>query len=245
MIKKLQLQAIISKYHLGGLIEGVKWSIEDNQLNIKFASPNKDMLGELNINDFQLENAEVAIFNTSQLNKLLNITSGELMVSFTKSNKIFTKLIIDDNQYTVSYSLADLMLIEKPAKVNDYEFEIEVPLDKEIINALIKAKNALPDVESVILRSFDGFDGTKEMEVLFGDDKDYSNKISYFIKNVITENKELYQLCFDSNVFKEILSSNKDCENGKMFINLEGLLKLEFQEEQIKSEYYLVKKENY
>ena len=243
MIKKLHLQSLISKYHLGGLVEAVKWTIKDKHLSIGFTSPNKDMLGELNIKDIPLEDAEVAIFNTTQLSKLINITNGDLMIEFTKSGKVFNKMVIDDTQFTVNYSLADLMLISKPPKVNDFTFEIEVPLDKEIINALIKAKNALADINTLTLKSFEDFGGLPQIEVLFGDDQDYSNKVSYFIKNTITESKNIFSLSFDSDIIKEILTCNKDCNEGKLYLNLEGLLKLKFIEENIESEYYIVKKE--
>jgi hypothetical protein len=36
MINKADLVSIISKYYLNGLIESVKWEIEDQNLTIKF-----------------------------------------------------------------------------------------------------------------------------------------------------------------------------------------------------------------
>ena len=58
-----------------------------------------------------------------------------------------------------------------------------------------------------------------------------------------TANKKSdYELHFNSDILKEILSSNKDTTKAKMYINLEGLMKLEFYEENIKSTYYIVKR---
>ena len=34
MINKIELQCVINKYDLNGLIEAVKWDIKDNNLNI-------------------------------------------------------------------------------------------------------------------------------------------------------------------------------------------------------------------
>ena len=46
MISKLQLQAIIEKYHLNGQIENVKWEIDANgKLTINFTAPTREMLG--------------------------------------------------------------------------------------------------------------------------------------------------------------------------------------------------------
>ena len=75
----------------------------------------------------------------------------------------------------------------------------------------------------------------------FGDNVEYSNKISYAIKAEVKS--KIPQIPFNSVVFKEILVANKDMEKGKLFINNEGLLKLTFSnKEGFKSEYYLVRK---
>ena len=66
MIHKLTLQSVISKYYLNGLVEAVKWTVKDEILNIRFMSPSKDMLGELEYKTIGLTNIELAIFNTSQ-----------------------------------------------------------------------------------------------------------------------------------------------------------------------------------
>ena len=91
MISKLDLQSIINKYYLSGLNETVKWDIKDKNLNIKFTSPTREMIGEVNYNSFKLEDSTVGISNTTQLLKLIGITSGDLLLSYTKNNKQFIK----------------------------------------------------------------------------------------------------------------------------------------------------------
>ena len=56
MINKLELQNIINKYYLNGTIEAVKWDVSDNNLNIKFTAPTREMIGEITHNNFKLEN---------------------------------------------------------------------------------------------------------------------------------------------------------------------------------------------
>ncbi len=70
MIQKNTLQSIISKYYLNGLVESVKWEIKDKKLTIQFMSPEKDMLGKVEFKKIDLDNVNIAIFNTTQLNKL-------------------------------------------------------------------------------------------------------------------------------------------------------------------------------
>jgi hypothetical protein len=52
-----------------------------------------------------------------------------------------------------------------------------------------------------------------------------------------------YKIGFNSDLLKDILSVNKDADESKLYINLDGLMKLEFTSENIKSTYYIVQKD--
>ena len=174
MISKLELQSVINKYYLNGTIEAVKWDIKNNNLNIKFTSPTKEMVGEVVFNNFNLEDSSIGISNTSQLLKLLNITNGDILLNYVKTNKIFTKLIISDNQFTVNYTLADTLTIPKPGSYNGpEEYNLEASLDKEMISALTKAKSALDDSTTVILTPSMDLDSQFQIELVFGGDIEY------------------------------------------------------------------------
>ena len=244
MINKVELQSVINKYYLNGLIEGVKWDIKDNNLNVKFTAPTREMIGEISHDNFNLENSSFGISNTSQLLKLINITAGEVMLSFVKNNKIFTKLIIADQQFTVNYSLADILTIPKTGAYNgSQEFDIEANLEPEVITALIKAKSALSESSVVVVKPYRSLDGDPQLEFTFGGDIEYANKVSYYLnvtKNVNTD----FELAFNLDLIKEILTCNKDAEQAKVYINLEGLIKLKFRTNNTTtSTYYIVKKD--
>jgi hypothetical protein len=252
LISKFELQAVINKYYIGGLIEAVKWEIKDKQLNIKFTSPTKEMLGEVTHTKFNLEDSNVGISNTSQIIKLIRITNGDVILQFLKTHKIFTKLIISDNQFTANYTLADTLTIPKSGTYNgSQDFHLETSLDKEMIIALIKAKSALDDSSTVMIQSYHSLDGDFQLELIFGGDIEYSNKVSYFIPNIIQKDvpKEFmsslseYKIGFNSDLMKDILNVNKDANEAKLYINLDGLMKLEFTTENIKSTYYIVQKD--
>jgi len=243
VINKVELQNVINKYYLNGLIESVKWDVKDNNLNIKFTSPSREMIGEVSHNNFNLENSSFGISNTSQLLKLIGITAGEVMLTFIKSHKIFTKLIIADQQFTVNYSLADILTVSKTGAYNgSEEWDIEVDLESEVVVALIKAKSALAESTTVVINPCQSLDGDPQLELTFGGDIEYANKVSYYL-NISKNTSKIFELAFNSDLFKEILSCNKDYESAKIYVNLEGLLKLEFKTNNVKSTYYIVKKD--
>ena len=240
MISKLQLQAIIEKYHLNGLIENVKWCIDGNKtLTIDFMAPTREMIGNVVYNGFPLPESEIGISNTTQLDKLLAITSGDLMLDYAKESKIITKLLIADNQFNLNYSLADLLTILKPGNYNGpEEYDIEATLDSETITALVKAKNALSNSENVVIKP-----GLTGLEFTFGGDVEYANKVTYSIQNIITTNEIKFESTYNSNLLKEILVSNKGAESGILNIRSNGLIKIEFNHKDLQSKYYIVAKE--
>ena len=244
MINKVELQSIISKYYLNGLVEAVKWDVKSNKINIKFTSPTKEMIGEINCDNFDIQDSSVGISNTTQLLKLIGTTQGDLMISYNKNNKIFTKLIISDNQFTINYALADTLTIPRTgAYTGPDEFNLETTLNTEIITALIKAKSALSESTTMVMKPTTSMDGDFELELIFGGDIEYANKISYFMTNFKQKDVSDFILNFSSDLLKEILSANKDAVKAKMYVNLEGLLKFEFETDNTKSTYYIVKKD--
>jgi len=245
MINKLDLVSIISKYYLNGMNEAVKWEIENNNLTIKFTAPDRSMIGKVTYEGFELEDSTVGISNTTQLNKLLAITNGYLSLEYFKQHKLITKLIVADNQFTLNYALADTMIIPKAGEyVGDGQYNIEATLDNESINAIVRAKSALADTDTVVFKPFINADDELQLEMLFGGNIEHSNKVSFYLPDITTNNlPDEFKAHYNSNLIKEIMYCNKDVANCTMGINLDGVMRLYFDNGNLKSEYYLVAKE--
>jgi len=248
MIQKLQLLSAISKYYLNGMNEAVIWDIKNNELNIKFTSPSKEMLGGITFKGIPLEDSKIGISNTTQLNKLLQITNGFLELNYIKHKNTPSKLIIADKNFTLNYTLADLMIIPKSGDIiGDINFSIKAPLDNESVNSIVKAKTAVNESETVVIKSSSNADGEYILEMEFGGNVEYANKVSFFIPNIETSNTpENFKVQYNSEMIKEIMYCNKDMHSGTMSINLDGIMKLEFKTEgnTLTSVYYLVAKES-
>lgn len=247
MINKSQLQSLIAKYYLSGLIEGVKVEIKNKELIIKFTSPTKEMLGTLKYKDFTyLPDSIIGISNTTQLNNLLKITNDELNLSYFSQNKINTKLIISDSNFTLEYTLADTIIIPKSGEYKGKdEFLVEAYLNEENINSVIKAKNALSNNETVTIQTIQNISDGYRLEITFGENDEYSNKISFEIQD-IQYNKDKYEelrFSYSSELFKEILANNKDQALFLLEIGENGILKLSFGSADMESEYYIVPKD--
>lgn len=245
MINKIDLVSIISKYYLNGMNEAVKWEIKDNNLTIKFTAPDRSMIGVVTYEGIELEDSIIGISNTTQLNKLLAITNGYLNLEYQKQHKLITKLIVADNQFTLNYALADTMIIPKAGEyVGDGQYNIEASLDNESINAIVKAKSALADTDTVVFKPFINADDELQLEMLFGGNIEHSNKVSFYLPDINTNNlPDNFKAHYNSNMIKEIMYCNKDVSNGVMGINLDGVMRLYFDNGNTKSEYFVVAKE--
>lgn len=247
MIEKNQIQSIISKYYLGGLIESAKWEVRDNHLSIDFMSPNKDMVGSLTCDGFPIEDCDLAIFNTSQLNKLLQITAGQILVNPTKTNKVFTKLTFQDANFTVEYSLADPLMVQTPPTINEPEqWDVSAQFEPNDLVSFTKAATAISGNELVTLRASEGIGGSKILEFIFGAKMEFSNKVEFIVEanHNISEGPKIP---FNSEMLKEIIHNNKGADSARILFSQEGLLKLEFEFEEVKmkTSYYAVRKADY
>lgn len=241
MINKSQLSSVISKYYLNGLNNQVKWRIKDNTLTIYAGEAGR--VCKVVANNFPLEDAELGIFDTNKLNKLLSITNGDLIISLEKIKAIYTKMYIQDSNYNLTYSLADTLILGKNIWYEDAEnLDIEIDLTNEDVDALIKAKNALGEVDSMLITTTTDFDGNNVCEFIFGDNTGFSNKITYQVQGGIIENNSL-SIPFNSDIFKDILNNNKDMDFCSLKLSNTGVLKIEFTSDNIESEYFVARNE--
>jgi len=242
MISKSLLQSIIAKYHLGE-IEQIKWEIENKKLNINFLAPSNMVLGSVKCNNFQMEDANLAIYNTKKLANLISICNGDLMLDLERQMEIITKLKIADLNFNLEYALSDPLLIKKvgTAKAVDGWY-VELQLSSEEIGNILKAKSAMSEVEQFLVTTTKDLDNMDVCELIFGDEIGHNNKITYQLKGVI--NKEHMKIKYNSNMLKTILNANKDMDEGTFKISNAGLMYLHFTDGVIESEYYMVPTED-
>lgn len=236
MDKKLLVQ-LIESFYLNGLATQVKFKVKNNEAHIKFATDNKDCIGEIKA-PVQLEDCEIGIFNTAQLLKLLNITNEYIELKLEKQGNHFLKLHISDNQFDLSYNLSDLGLIQDPGVVpNLPPHDLEFDINFDFTQKYIKAHNALdkpPRFEIGVTKDFQNED---VVSFMVGEKSTYSNKVNFTeMGNIINQIKPVP---FSAVNFREIISVSKN-SIGKAYLYKDGLLKINLQEEGVISEYFLV-----
>jgi len=239
MINKLKLISVINKYNLG-LNESVKWNIKDKTLEISFMTPTKDVIGKVIYKDFDIEDSQLAIYDTRKLINLISICNGDLILNIEKNKVLCTKLRISDPDFDVTFALADPLLINKVGTVNTPEWDIELDFTSRDMENLIKAKNALTGIDDMIVSTVFNPDQEIICQFTFGSNIGHNSNITYNLLGKIS--KPNIKIPFNSELFRLILYANKDIEKGKIYLSEQGLMYLKFENEQIFSEYYMVRK---
>jgi hypothetical protein len=204
-------------------------------------SISKEVIGKIIHNNIDIEDSELAIFDTKKLLNLLSITQGDLIFSLEKGKSVYTKMHFADASFNLTYALADPLLIGKVGSVTEPEWDAVLPLEKEFVDNLVKAKNALTGVGSMTLSIDIDLNGDNMCLFTFGDEQGHNNKITYQMYGTIKQEK--VEIPFNSDMFRNILKENKDLESGTLYLSYQGIMKLEFKSIDTTSEYYMVRKE--
>ena len=204
-------------------------------------SISKEVIGKITHNNIDIEDSELAIFDTKKLLNLLSITSGDLMFSLEKGKSVYTKMHFADNDFNLTYALADPLLIGRVGAVSEPEWDAVLPLEKEYVDNLVKAKSALAGIGLLTVSIDKDLNDDNMCIFTFGDEQGHNNKITYQMYGTIKQEK--VEIPFNSDIFKNILHVNKDLESGTLHLSYQGLMKLEFKSEDTKCEYYMVRRE--
>jgi|694.fasta_scaffold121300_2 hypothetical protein len=240
-MQKQTLTSVIDKYHLNGIVESVKWNIKDKNITVDFITPMKNLVGKVTSPNFDLDDTDLGIYNTSQFNKLVKIMDNTVVLGLTKSPYgTPLELTLADNQYDLNYYLSDLMLIESVPAINEpASYDAEANIDSDFISKFANAKKALGDVKQFTIKDELNSENMKDLVIVIGDGNGYANKIKF--KTPCESMFGLNEIPFPADVMMELLKANEEADSGTIQISQEGLMKVSFKEESIESVYYLVR----
>ena len=83
-MQKSKLDKFIQKYNLGGNVNSVKWKSNGDTLSTSFVTPDKSLLGNVKVDKFQFEDAELGVYQTDQLKSLINVLGDDVSLDLTK-----------------------------------------------------------------------------------------------------------------------------------------------------------------
>ena len=234
-MEKSKLNKFIQKYNLGGNVNSVKWTANTNKLTTSFVTPDKSLLGTVVVDGVQFEDADIGVYQTDQLQKLLSVLGEDISLSLTRVGDRTTSLKVKNGSVSIDYVLSDLSVISDPPALKRLpDFQTKVKLDSNFIDTFIKGKGALADVDMfTFVNDKDG-----NLNAVIGYSSTNTNRVNIPVE---TETNGLTEpVTFNANLFKEMLLANKECKSAVLEVSNERLAKVNFKIDDYDSTYYIV-----
>jgi len=137
-MQKAKLNRFIQKYNLGGNVNSVKWKSDGDKLSTTFVTPDKSLLGTVNVDKFQFEDVELGVYQTDLLKNLLGVLDDDLSLTLSRFGDKAVALKAKNGSVSVDYVLSDLSVIADPPELKRLpDFGTQIKLDSKFIMGLI------------------------------------------------------------------------------------------------------------
>ena len=233
-MQKTKLNKFIQKYNLGGNVNSVKWKSSGDKLSTTFVTPDKSLLGTVNVDKFKFEDAELGVYQTDLLKNLLGVLDDDLSLTLSRFGDKAVALKAKNGSVSVDYVLSDLSVIADPPELKRLpDFGTHIKLDSKFIETFIKGKSALSDVDTFTIIKTD-----TDLEVVIGYSSTNTNRVNIPVDTVTEALTD--SVTFNANLFKEVLIANKECTSAVLEVSNEGLARVNFKVDDYDSTYYIV-----
>ena len=233
-MNKYKLTRFIDKYHLGGNVNAVVINSKKDSLTTRFITGDKALLGELSMNNWTFDEAELGVYDTEQLSRLLGVLDDDVSLNLTQSGDKAIALEMSDKYSKVNFMLSDKSVINQPPPLKGIpEFQLKIKVDTNFITRFISGKSALPDTDTFTVITSDD-----EVKLVIGYSSINTNRVT--IPAESTEHSNIDNVSFNANLFKDVLLANKECESATLEVSEKGLSRINFKVDQYDVTYYLV-----
>tara|TARA_Y100000748_G_C15500448_1_gene489812 strand:+ start:211 stop:930 length:720 start_codon:yes stop_codon:yes gene_type:complete len=233
-MNKYKLTRFIDKYHLGGNVNAVVINSKGDSLSTRFITGDKALLGELKMNNWTFEDSELGVYDTEQLSRLLGVLDDDVTLNLTQAGDKAIAVEISDALSKVNFMLSDKSVINQPPPLKQLpEFQVEIKVDSNFINRFISGKSALPDTDTFTVITDD--DGVK---LVIGYSSINTNRVTIPVETTASSNID--NVSFNANLFKDVLTANKECESATLYVAQDGLSKINFKVDDYDATYFLV-----
>jgi len=231
---KYKLTRFIDKYHLGGNVNAVVINSKGDTLSTRFITGDKSLLGELEMNSWNFQDAELGVYDTEQLSRLLGVLDDDVNLNLTSSGDKAISIEISDSYSKVNFMLSDKSVINQPPPLKQLpNFQLKIKVDTNFITRFISGKSALPDTDTfTVITSNDG------VKLVIGYSSINTNRVTIPVETETYEDIE--KVSFNANLFKDVLVANKECETATLEVGEKGLSRINFKVDQYDVTYYLV-----
>lgn len=239
-MKKIVLLEFIKKHTKD--ITKARWfsSLKDKTLRANVAADTRNLLIDLTLNNWDgWADAEIGIGDMDKFEKELKGIYDEDVTCSLNENDDKTRIIsvdFTDSGSVGTFTTSDLDMIGPVSKLkNSPPVSAEIIFDDEMKGRFLKAKAALPDVNTFTIM----MNKKDVLELVVGYSNINSSRFSIKVKTQNGKDKVDEPLHFRADYLAEILSVNSECGDSVLKVSNNGLCTIEFSAGDFQSKYYL------
>ena len=237
-MNKVSITRFIEKYYLSGNCSSVVLKSDGNKLSTRFITGDKNLLGELSMDNFSFDSVEMGVYNTEQLVKLLSVLNDKISIDLMKAGEKAVSLKVSDSKSDVNYMLSDLSVINQAPNMKSVpDFELKIKVDRSFMTKFISGVSALPDAGNFTVISSDD-----DCKIVIGYAEMNTNRVTIPVET--EQLSKIENVAFSSNLLKDVLTANKECESATLEISSKGLARIQFKVDDYDALYYLVAETN-
>lgn len=243
-MQKEKLIKTINRYFLNNSVPQAVLKVENNTLTSKFLDNNQLCVGYIKVDDFQLNDCELGVGNTTSLLNILKPFSDEIKMKVDNDEEIGSiKLLMSDGNFNSRYYLFS------PKSIPQVSIEesglgdiiLEFKLNSDFFTNFKKAKESISDSNHFAIVSDE-----KSTRCIINYNTNTSNHILFKFEPD-NKNSNDIKLVFDSNLFLNIINNNSDYTECNIIIynncqNINDLMIIDIKGADYESKYYLIPK---
>jgi hypothetical protein len=239
-MNKSELNKFIDLYNLNGTIESVKIVSDGSAIKTNFVSEDRTLAGIVSFSTIKIDNGEYGIHDTAQVKKMIGVLDETIEIAVNKIDDRPISWSVSDGSTDSTVLLADLSIIPSAPKVKEIKsYDVEIPMDDIFIEKYIKAKNALPEVETFTLL----MNKKNKMELVIGYSNINTSRIKLDVSPIAGKDKLDKPISFNANYFKEIISKSRGFGGVIFKVAAAGISNITFKNKDFEASYFLIKKE--
>ena len=244
-MEKKNLETFIEKYSLGGTLESVLWTNDNDDIVVTAMTSTKTLFASVRWEKAAFfKGVKIGLDDTSKFKKLLTPLSDDITLSLDMDENNPTRVrqvFADDGKITSMFVASGEDVIDRvPIMKNIPQFTVEIIIPPEFVDVYNKSFSGIDDKDALFTLIMSK--KKQKMEMVLGwKQKNLSDRIALPVTTTVGKDTVKNPISFNARHLKEILSANSEVNNAVLSVSEAGLAGISFSHEQFKSQYYLVK----
>lgn len=244
IMKRKLLERFIAKYHLNGLVNSAVWTVGNGTLQVRAMSNDRKMFAGVTLKQCDgCEDAEIGVLETKRLFAVLHaIPSEDISLEMSRySWGDVAVLIFADAAITAEYITTSPKVMDSiPRMKTPPPWNAAIILDDDFKQWFVRAYSAMEDNEALLKVAMSTRTGKLEV-VLHHRERGRGDSLGRKPETAENKNSVNAPVSFSAKDLKAVLNANREFPNPILNVSELGLASISFSEDDLDSEYYLIK----